>query len=389
MNIIKIGNIKIIVLIVFIINTDIFYAQQTATLTEVEIQSKILNQTRPVYIYLPAEYQERDLVSFDVIYVFDAQNREIFDLVHAASNFVSLKRKFIVVGISSPAYQDVEYYRIYDYLPKPLNVSLEKYQADKPNAENFWKYFSEEVMPFVNKNYRTTNDRYVVGHSLSASFVLDKAIHAADVFKGFICISPNLAYDKDRLADDFLKMNFNQPIENKFLFISQADENISFGKTWGEAYNKVKAFIKNSESLGRYNIVIREFPKFNHYATVLPAVPEGLNLLYDFIEKNPYALNGASKEITFRVTVQNKNDQPFITGNQESLGNWNPSKVKLNYISDFEREIKLKVKFPIEIKITKGNWESEVYTNQTTNSGENIVINNIETNIIHLKITQW
>ncbi len=389
MNIIKIGNIKIIVLIVFIINTDIFYAQQTATLTEVEIQSKILNQTRPVYIYLPAEYQERDLVSFDVIYVFDAQNREIFDLVHAASNFVSLKRKFIVVGISSPAYQDVEYYRIYDYLPKPLNVSLEKYQADKPNAENFWKYFSEEVMPFVNKNYRTTNDRYVVGHSLSASFVLDKAIHAADVFKGFICISPNLAYDKDRLADDFLKMNFNQPIENKFLFISQADENISFGKTWGEAFNKVKAFIKNSESLGRYNIVIREFPKFNHYATVLPAVPEGLNLLYDFIEKNPYALNGASKEITFRVTVQNKNDQPFITGNQESLGNWNPSKVKLNYISDFEREIKLKVKFPIEIKITKGNWESEVYTNQTTNSGENIVINNIETNIIHLKITQW
>ena len=389
MNIIRVLNIKMVVFIVLLINSNIFYAQQTATLKEIEIQSKILNQGRPIYLYLPAEYDERNLVSFDVIYVFDAQDRETFDLVHSALNFVSLKKKFIVVGVSSPAYEDLEYYRNYDYLPKPINVSLKNYNTDKPNAENFWKYFSEEIMPFVNKNYRTTNDIYLVGHSLSASFVFDKAIHSPDLFKGFICVSPNLSYDQNRLANDFLKINFNKPSENKFLFISQADEYISFGKTWGEAYNKVRKFIKKSENLGKYNISIREYPKLNHRATVLPSISDALHSLHDFIAKNPYTQNGESKEVTFKITVQNKNHEAFISGNQESLGNWNPSKVKLNYISEFEREIKLKVKFPLEFKITKGDWESEVYTDQTTNSGENIVINKIEKDIISLTITQW
>ena len=49
-------------------------SQQTATLKAIEISSEILNQIRPVYIYTPWQYNERDLVSFDVIYVFDAQN---------------------------------------------------------------------------------------------------------------------------------------------------------------------------------------------------------------------------------------------------------------------------------------------------------------------------
>jgi predicted alpha/beta superfamily hydrolase len=378
--------ISITILLINVIN---LYGQETATLKELAIQSKILNQKRPIYVYLPAEYEERNLVSFDVIYVFDAQNREIFDLVHSSANFVFLKKKFIVVGVSSPAYEDVEYYRNSDYLPKPIKVSLQKYNTDKPNAENFSLYFMEEVIPFINKNYRTTNHNYLVGHSLSASFVLDKAINSPDLFKGFICISPNVAYDENRLADNFLKIDYNKPTENKFLFLSQADENKSFGKSWGEAFKKVKEFVGNSKNHGKYDIFIQEFPNFNHQATVLPAISESLILLSDFISKNPYTLNGETKEVIFKITVQNKNDEPYITGNQEGLGNWNPSKIKLNYVSDFEREIKLKVKFPIEFKITKGNWDSEVFTNQNTNMAENIIINKIETNTIHLKITQW
>ncbi len=62
---------------------------------------------------------------------------------------------------------------------------------------------------------------------------------------------------------------------------------------------------------------------------------------------------------TLKVFVPNITDEVFIVGNQESLGNWQPEKVKMNRISDYEREISLKLTFPAEFKFTRGNWESE------------------------------
>ncbi|NTW26032.1 MAG: esterase [Lentimicrobium sp.] len=389
MNNIKNGTLQILLFALLLAVYQNLCAQQTAKLTEIEFQSKALNQNRPVYIYTPFEYDERDLVSFDVIYVFDAQNREIYDLVHSALNFIFLQKKFIVVGIASPAYEDSAYYRNSDYLPKPINVSLDSYQTDKPNAENFWKYVKDEIIPFIDKNYRTTHVNYLVGHSLSASFVLDKAITSHDLFKGFISISPNLAYDNNRLADDFLKIDFNQPAEKTFLYLSQSNEPETWSKAWGEAYYRVKNFVDNSDNSGKYDLIIREFPDYDHWSGFLPSITESLNLLYSFIDKNPYILKGNPEEITVKVSVPDKSDEVYITGNQESLGNWDPSAKKLNKISDFEREITLKVKFPIEFKFTKGSWETEGFTNQTTNNGENILINKHETNVVNLKIIGW
>ncbi|MCF8714290.1 hypothetical protein JM658_05555 [Joostella atrarenae] len=62
---------------------------------------------------------------------------------------------------------------------------------------------------------------------------------------------------------------------------------------------------------------------------------------------------------TIRVSVPNKTDEVFIVGNQESLGNWQPEKVKMNKTSDYEREISLNLTFPAEFKFTRGNWNSE------------------------------
>ena len=248
-------------------------------------------------------------------------------MVHSTISYTSQKRKFIVVGVASPAYDSLEYYRNSDYLPKPINVSLEQYQTDKPNAENFWNYFAKEVMPFINTNYRTTGINYLVGHSLSASFVLDKAISSIDPFKGFICISPNLAYDKNRLADKFLKFDFNSSRYPKFLFISQADELTTWAKNWAEAYIKIKTFINLPRPASKWSVLLREYPQYNHQSTVVPSITESLSLLSRFIDNNPYILRTDTSHLVLKVTVPNKEDEVFITGNQESLGNWNPSKI--------------------------------------------------------------
>jgi predicted alpha/beta superfamily hydrolase len=365
------------------------FAQQTAHLSEINYKSKFLNQKRPIYIYTPAEYVERDLVSFDVIYVFDAQSREIFDLVHSNLSFIFPNKRFIVVGISSPAYEKSEYYRVSDFLPKPINVPLEKYQTDKPNAENFWLFFKDEVMPYIGKNYRTTDVNYLIGHSLSASFVLDKAIHYPDLCKGYLCISPNFAYDNQRLANDFMNNDFSKAKTDKFIYLSQCNEPETFPTAWADAYWKVESFIDTTADFKKFEVQTKLFPEYNHWQGFMPALQDGLTALSYFIERTPYALDSIPNEITITLTVPNKTDEVYIVGNQESLGNWEASAVKMDKISDFERTIQLKVNYPIEFKFTKGSWETEGFTDQTTNDAENIVIYRPKSNKLKLKILAW
>jgi len=66
---------------------------------------------------------------------------------------------------------------------------------------------------------------------------------------------------------------------------------------------------------------------------------------------------------TIRVSVPNNTDEVFIVGNQKSLGDWLPDKIKLNKISEYEREISLNLTFPAEFKFTRGNWGSEAIIN--------------------------
>ncbi len=74
------------------------------------------------------------------------------------------------------------------------------------------------------------------------------------------------------------------------------------------------------------------------------------------------------------VSVPEKTDEVFIVGNQESLGNWEPNKVKMTKISDYEREITLNLTFPAEFKFTRGSWETEGYINNFFEDKPNIVL---------------
>ncbi|MFN5772003.1 alpha/beta hydrolase-fold protein [Flavobacterium sp.] len=365
------------------------HAQQTAEVQLHSFPSKILQQTRPLYVYTPWEYLERDLVSFDVVYVFDAQNRELFDVVQASLNYACPKKNFIVVGIASPAYDELDYYRTNDFYPKPINVPLEQYPVAKPHAENFWKYVTQEVMPWVEQHYRTTPDRYLVGHSLSASFVLDKAVHHPENFKGFIGLSPNLAYDNQRLANDLLLLSQQKTTTPKFIFLSQADEPDTWAKAWGEAYRKVKEHFSTNPLTANYTFFIQDFPQYTHQSTVPPAVWDSLQKLSLFINNNPYTLQANPEQVTFRVTVPNPDDEVYITGNQESLGLWNPGRVKFKKVAALERELTVKIQYPIEFKLTRGSWPTEGFTNQTTSQGENIIIHRPGTAVIPLKVLAW
>ena len=59
---------------------------QLESVKELSMKSEYFNHERQVLIYTPGGYQQYNQTYYDVIYVFDAQDRTMFDLVHCLLN---------------------------------------------------------------------------------------------------------------------------------------------------------------------------------------------------------------------------------------------------------------------------------------------------------------
>ncbi|WP_417888184.1 CBM20 domain-containing protein [Zunongwangia sp.] len=105
---------------------------------------------------------------------------------------------------------------------------------------------------------------------------------------------------------------------------------------------------------------ISKFPSNNHWNTFPPSLNNALEFYFENIQKNQDSeLTNEEYEVTIKVKVPKKEYEVFITGNQTNLGDWNPEKVKMKKVSDYERKITLKLKSPVQFKFTRGNWDTE------------------------------
>ena len=87
-----------------------------------------------------------------------------------------------------------------------------------------------------------------------------------------------------------------------------------------------------------------------------------------------YSISGQNTR-TIKVTVPNKTDDVFITGNQKAFGDWKPGEIKMNKESEFVRSINVEISYPAEFKFTKGDWNSEGIVKQF-NDNPNLKIEN-------------
>ncbi len=348
--------------------SSIIFSQNIARVENIKIQSEALNQKREILIYTPADYDLRINEYFNVIYVFDCQSREFFDYTSSIISFLTDNSKaFIVVGITSPYNEKLDYARNNDLLPViETKESIDRYGKYSGNADNFFNYVSTEVIPYVDSNYRTLNNRIAIGHSLSASFILYSFTKNPELFNNYIAISPNLAYDNDKLANKLIGFDYSKINSPVYLYLSNANEGINYWQEWKPAREKVYSFFNQTLENTNIKFQMNEFPENNHWNTFPPALNKAFdvyfNEVYGLQEKE---LSHQEYNVTIRVKALNKKETIYITGNQENLGNWNPKEIKMTKISDLEREITLKLKSPAQFKFTRGDWDSEAEVSGT------------------------
>ncbi|GAB5408526.1 MAG: hypothetical protein BalsKO_08910 [Balneolaceae bacterium] len=168
------------------------------------IDSKVLDEERQIYISLPAGYDTLS-TKLPVIYVLDAEYR--FGIAQSIQSYFNITTRIpqaILVGIANPSREARER----NYLPTSYGGE----------AHNFTDFLIQELFPFIEGKYSTTQKRYLAGHSHGGVFVLYTLLNNSDYFEGYIAIDPSLKYiysEEDTLLD--------QDFGNKRLYLASSD----------------------------------------------------------------------------------------------------------------------------------------------------------------------
>ena len=351
-------------------------AQPIAKVKDLSMKSKYFNHERQVFIYTPFGYDEYDATEYDVMYVFDSQERSKFDFVHCALDLAcptgqDETKSFIIVGICSPNLPDIDYHRNTDYLPMPINESakgkgLFTYKPGYGRSGDLKKFMKNELMPYIDANYRTSGRTIGIGHSLSASFVLDCMV-TDDLFDDYIAMSPNCCYDEFRLASDLEKYPFKNLKKPRFIYASMGNEIGSMSSYWGEdwkqGWQRVSSLLSDRKNFAEGTITsVQNFPDYSHNPSFVPSLTEALreylqfsvSLLQQYTTKETYPIH-------FELKTEDMKDDVYIAGNQEALGNWDPKAVKMQRQSDGTYTIDLELHLPAYFKFTKGDWNHQLF----------------------------
>lgn len=362
---------KRIIPIIFILLCSILeqaVGQQIARVEQKDLNSQFFTHPRTVLIYTPERYDESTEAEYDVIYLFDAQYRSSFDLATSLlhASYVQDQDEnwhdYIVVGICSPWIPELNYSRNNDFLPEPLSGKMEK-TSHGGNSPNLKRFIKEELKPWIAKNYNTTGHSLAIGHSLGASFILD-AMVSDELFDDYIAMSPNFCWDNNRFANDFMAYDFSKNRTPRFVYLTMGNEPTAWipagAPEWGEAWKVVKAYADSIKVPENVSIKTAEFPEYEHNKVLLPSMLLTLREYYKFRSRPVEATDATSYPVRIELTGSDLGADVFITGNQEGLGNWNPSAVKMQTLNDSTKVIELNLTLPAEFKFTKGGWDSEI-----------------------------
>jgi enterochelin esterase-like enzyme len=176
----------------------------------VTMTSKILKGEVPVLISVPEGYDTgstRYAVLYDLASFLFAFDYGTVDYL-ARGTFIP---NMIIVGV--PPLQN-------GYPPTPFEQRGEELSG----ADLSIKFLKEELIPFVEKNYRTNKFRILYGHSIHGLFTMYTLFNYPDLFSAYIAGSPWFQHNDQYWLKNIEKMAKVRKVDDKFLFMTVGKE---------------------------------------------------------------------------------------------------------------------------------------------------------------------
>ncbi len=230
------------------------------------IHSSILDEDRLLYIHLPRDYEDTQL-SYPVLYLLYVDIYNYFADATITTEKLGGTGEIppvIIIGVANTN-------RYRDLLPAKIRG-----RNEGGGADNFLRFFEEELIPHIDKFYRTKNFRMLVGPQAGAVFSLYALITKPELFNAVLSENPFMNPENA----DFLYPRAEQFFKNKeslknFLYIkcerNERPQNLEFAE-------KLSKLLESEKPEGfRFKA---EFKEPSGY--FIPPIPfgEGLRMLF-------------------------------------------------------------------------------------------------------------
>lgn len=260
-------NTKIIALLLLFISSSV-----SAQIQYEEIRSYKLGQTRQLKIQLPRNYDTNTEKKYPILVVLDGDY--LFEPIAGMADYFSYwgeMPEVIVVGVvQDETREDDTIYDEVSSLPSKSGVS-------------FFEFLGIEMMPWLDKKYRTTSFRIVAGHNVTANFLNFYLMKDHPLFQGYISLSPDLSPEMDtRLEAQLAKIK-----QKTFYSLATGSEDVKSLRRGAMALDGKLDAISNPNLTYRFD----HFRGATHYSLVGNAIPSALENIfskYRPISKNDY-----------------------------------------------------------------------------------------------------
>jgi len=250
-----------------------------------QLKSVELGENRILNIYLPEGYKKEDTLKYPVIYLLDGGADE--DFIHIVglvqfNTFEWINRfpKSIVVGIAN-----VDRKRDFTY-PTTIEEDKKKFQG-MGKSEKFISFIEKELQPFIDKKYKTTASRTIIGQSLGGLLATEILFKNPRLFNKYIIVSPSLWWDDALLlkqTPEVLNETFSQKTD---IYIGVGKEGLGMGVN--PHVMEVDANLLAEKLKGTKNKFVTTYfdylPEENHATIGHQAVFNAFKLLYPRKEK--------------------------------------------------------------------------------------------------------
>ena len=245
----------------------------TKLVSEITINSNLLSEDRTCLISLPESYYNASEMEkkYPIIILLDGNTH--FKTASGIVHFMSADRlrnhqmpETIIIAIEN--------------VDRERDFTITKIKTKRPNTmgggRNFLNFIEKELIPHIDKNYRTEADRTLIGHSLGALLVINSYLDKNSIFDAFISIDPSLWWNEEMMKS---KVESISPKSlHKRLYIATANQGEANYERNKKRHDAFYSLIK-IKSVDQLNVKIEYFENEDHRSVPLVAIYEGLKYL--------------------------------------------------------------------------------------------------------------
>ncbi len=225
------------------------------------ISSSKLGKERELKIQLPRNYDQNTRKKYPVIIVLDGDY------------------------LFEPMAGNVDYYSYWDEIPEAIVVGVNQEQSrnddssydpqrflpEKKGAQ-FFEFLGIELLPFIDKTYRTSKFVAIAGHDITSNFINYYLFKPDPLFHAYINLSPDLAPE----MSNRLVQTLSAAEAPRWFYLATGSNDIPDLKKNIRDLDKQLSAIENSN----FHYTFNDFEGSTHYSLIGSALPKALEHIF-------------------------------------------------------------------------------------------------------------